>query len=105
MRTAWTGRTGVSAGTAVAATGGMAAPAFIFYHGGYYGRNNHNKDKGDDNSSKHNNLLFIPAYALRGFLNKAQQNRPITAIARINPTILPLPLNMLPSWYTTKATA
>ena len=74
MRTAWTGRTGVSAGTAVAATGGMAAPAFIFYHGGYYGRNNHNKDKGDDNSSKHNNLLFIPAYALRGFLNKAQQN-------------------------------
>ncbi len=36
-------------------------------------------------------------YALRGLRNNAQPNTPITAIARINPTILPLPLNMLPS--------
>ena len=41
----------MSTGAAVAATGGMATSAFVFYYGGNYADYNQNKDKSDDSCS------------------------------------------------------
>ena len=52
--------------------------------------------------------LFISCqifyFTALGFLKRAQIKQAVTAIAKINPTMLPFPLNIQPIWYTTNDT-